>query len=283
VRFEEAQDGGFIDMVWPSVCIFEMKRPSEADRLDAHRAQALRYWQRSGTARQAAPPYVVLCAFHRFEVWQPGAVYTEPRTTFDLAELPENLDALAFLAGREPLFVADQSELTREAVVLVTDLYDRLRERRAADAGTLRDFVLQAIWSMFAEDLRFSRASCSRSCSTRWSPTRVDRASTSSVDSSATWPSPRHGPSTGSTQIRHTPTEGCSRRPRRSTSSPTSSSYYEARVTSTGSVSSRRSSAPSYRGRSGGSASGRSARTTPPRPTSSRLSSRPSSSPGASG
>jgi hypothetical protein len=154
VRFEEAQDGGFIDMVWPSVCIFEMKRPSEADRLDAHRAQALRYWQRSGTARQAAPPYVVLCAFHRFEVWQPGAVYTEPRTTFDLAELPENLDALAFLAGREPLFVADQSELTREAVVLVTDLYDRLRERRAADAGTLRDFVLQAIWSMFAEDLQ---------------------------------------------------------------------------------------------------------------------------------
>jgi len=59
VRFEEAQDGGFIDMVWPGVCIFEMKRPSEADRLDAHRAQALRYWQRAGTARQAAPPYVV--------------------------------------------------------------------------------------------------------------------------------------------------------------------------------------------------------------------------------
>jgi hypothetical protein len=154
VRFEEAQDGGFIDMVWPGVCIFEMKRPSEADRLDAHRAQALRYWQRAGTARQAAPPYVVLCAFHRFEIWQPGAVYTEPRAVFDLAEIPENLDALAFLAAREPIFVADQAELTREAVVLVTDLYERLRERRAADAGTLRDFVLQVIWSMFAEDLQ---------------------------------------------------------------------------------------------------------------------------------
>jgi len=38
VRYEEAQDGGFIDMVWPGVCIFEMKRPSEADRLEAHRA-----------------------------------------------------------------------------------------------------------------------------------------------------------------------------------------------------------------------------------------------------
>lgn len=81
-------------------------------------------------------------------------MYTEPRAAFDLAEIPENLDALAFLAGREPLFTADQAELTREAVVLVTGVYDRLRERRAADAGTLRDFVLQVIWSMFAEDLQ---------------------------------------------------------------------------------------------------------------------------------
>ena len=130
MRYEEAQDVGFIDMVWPGVCIFEMKRPSEADRLEAHRAQALRYWQRSGSARQAAPPYVVLCAFHRFEIWQPGAVYTEPRTIFDLAELPENLDALAFLAGREPIFVADQSELTREAVVLAEEKWRRRRKAR---------------------------------------------------------------------------------------------------------------------------------------------------------
>lgn len=153
-RFEEPQQGGFIDMVWPGVCIFEMKRPSEGHRLDAHREQALRYWQQSGTARRSAPPYVVLCAFHRFEVWQPGAVYTEPRTSFDLAELPENLDALLFLAGREPVFFGSQAELTREAVALVTDLYASLRERRAGDIDVLRDFVLQAVWSMFAEDLQ---------------------------------------------------------------------------------------------------------------------------------
>ncbi len=154
-RFEErAGSGGFMDMVWPRVCLVEMKRPGEAGRLEAHRGQAIAYWQGSGTQRVPAPRYVVLCAFHRFEVWEPGAVYTEPRAAFGLAELPENLDALGFLAaGREPVFGAGQAELTREAVALVTELNTRLNERRAGEQETLRDFVLQSVWSMFAEDL----------------------------------------------------------------------------------------------------------------------------------
>ena len=78
-RFEERGAGGFMDLFWPGVCIVEMKRPSEADRLPHHREQLLRYWQQSGTPAQPAPRWVVLCAFHRFEIWEPGAVYTEPR------------------------------------------------------------------------------------------------------------------------------------------------------------------------------------------------------------
>jgi len=152
-RFEEGTGGGFMDLFWPGVCIVEMKRPREAKRLAEHREQMLRYWQRSGTPQVPAPRYVVLCAFHRFEVWEPGAVYTEPRVVFDLAQLPEHLDALLFLAGRQPVFVGDQTEVTREAVALVTDVYRRLRERKAADLDVLRDFVLQSVWAMFAEDL----------------------------------------------------------------------------------------------------------------------------------
>ena len=152
-RFEERAGGGFMDLFWPGVCIVEMKRPSEARRLAEHRGQMLGYWQRSGTPASPAPRYVVLCAFHRFEVWEPGAVYTEPRVAFDLVELPDHLDALLFLAGRQPVFVHDQTEVTREAVALVTDVYRRLRERRAADLDVLRDFVLQSVWAMFAEDL----------------------------------------------------------------------------------------------------------------------------------
>src|SRR5579859_3402765 len=148
-----AAGGGFIDMIWPRVCIVEMKRPSEADKLESHRKQALDYWQRSGTPKVPAPRYVVLCAFHRFEVWEPGALYTEPRATFTLAELQDHLDALLFLAGRDPVFVGGQAELTREAVDRVTGMFTSLEERAAADPDTLRDFVLQCVWCMFAEDL----------------------------------------------------------------------------------------------------------------------------------
>jgi hypothetical protein len=152
-RFEERTADGFMDLFWPGVCIVEMKRPSEARRLHVHREQMLRYWQSSGTPASPAPRYVVLCAFHRFEVWEPGAVYTEPRAVFDLVELPDRLDALLFLAGGRPVFVHDQTEVTREAVELVTDVYRRLQERGAAEPQVLRSFVLQSIWAMFAEDL----------------------------------------------------------------------------------------------------------------------------------
>ena len=152
-RFEERIEGGFMDLFWPGVCIIEMKRPSEVDRLPRHRAQALAYWQRSGTPSSPAPRYVVICAFHRFEIWEPGAVYSEPRAVVDLVDLPDNLDVLNFLVDRQPAFEGGGAALTRDAVVLVTDLYRRLQERHAADLDVLRDFVLQCVWSMFAEDL----------------------------------------------------------------------------------------------------------------------------------
>jgi hypothetical protein len=152
-RFEERTEGGFMDLFWPGVCIVEMKRPSEIGRLASHRAQALAYWQSSGTPRSPAPRYVVLCAFHRFEVWEPGAVYTEPRAVVALVDLPENLDVLNFLVGRQPVFEGGGAELTREAVALVTDLNQRLQDRGAAELDTLRDFILQCVWAMFAEDL----------------------------------------------------------------------------------------------------------------------------------
>ena len=142
-----------MDLFWPGVCIIEMKRPGESRRLPEHRSQLLHYWQESGTPRSPAPRYVVLCSFHRFEVWEPGAVYGEPRIVLDLVDLPDNLDALNFLAGRHPVFEGGGAELTREAVALVTDLYQQLRERRANEPDVLRDFVLQSVWAMFAEDL----------------------------------------------------------------------------------------------------------------------------------
>lgn len=154
-RFEDPQHGRFLDLIWDRVCIVEMKRPDEARNLDRHRPQAFRYWRNAADADRnlPAPRWLVLCAFQRFEIWEPGSFPNEPRAEFELGELPDRLDSLLFLAGREPVFLSSQEAVTREAVEHVTDLYAELRERRAADSDVLRDFILQSVWCMFAEDL----------------------------------------------------------------------------------------------------------------------------------
>jgi hypothetical protein len=154
-RFEEHQEGRFLDLLWPRRCLIEMKRPSEAKRLATHREQALAYWRNAADAAHnvPAPRFVVLCAFHRFEIWEPGAFPNEPRADFALVDLPDRVDALMFLADREPVFVASQEAVTREAVQHLTTLYTQLGDRRAAGPDELRDFLLQSVWCLFAEDL----------------------------------------------------------------------------------------------------------------------------------
>ncbi len=154
-HFEEAQAGRFLDLIWPQICLVEMKRPSEAGRLAVHREQAFSYWRNAADPGHnlPAPHFVVLCAFRRFEVWEPGSYPNAPRAEFDLIELPERLDTLMFLAGHEPTFIGTQAAVTTDAVRLITDLFATLGERRAAPPDELRDFALQCVWCMFAEDL----------------------------------------------------------------------------------------------------------------------------------
>ncbi len=275
-RFEERTGGGFMDLFWPGVCIIEMKRPSEAGRLADHREQLLRYWQSSGTPRMPAPRYVVLCAFHRFEVWEPGALYTEPRAAFDLVNLDDNLDALNFLVGRAPVFGGGGAQLTRDAVVLVTDLYRRLQEREAAELPALRDFILQCVWAMFAEDLHMLPSHVF----THIVEELAADPSRSSADDlgrcSRPWEPTGRGRRMARMRIRRTQMARSSIGRRGFTSMPRSSIFsHEQLVTSTGVKSSLRSSVASSRERSDESGSGRSGRTSPPRPTSSRSSSRP--------
>jgi hypothetical protein len=154
-QFEEYQAGRFVDLMWPRVCLIEMKAPGEAKRLAKHREQALTYWRESADpeTNTPAPPYVVLCAFNKLEIWEPGSYPGAPRVVLDLIDLPDQYDTLLFLANREPVFAGGQAELTREAVVHLVDLYEQLSNRRAADPDILRDFLLQCVWCLFAEDL----------------------------------------------------------------------------------------------------------------------------------
>jgi hypothetical protein len=154
-QFEAPQEGRFLDLLWPRRCIIEMKAPAEAKRLSQHRTQALDYWRDSADAPRGipAPPYVVLCAFHRFEVWEPGRFPAAPRAAFELVELPDRYDALAFLVGETPVFVDGHAAVTTGAARKIAELNERLAERRCGGPDERRDFILQCVWSMFAEDL----------------------------------------------------------------------------------------------------------------------------------
>ncbi|MCB0879443.1 MAG: hypothetical protein KDC46_10765, partial [Thermoleophilia bacterium] len=158
-EFESRKEKGFRDFYWPGVCIIEMKGPKEAGRLTKHRPQLMRYWEEADDADAGIrrPRFAVLCAFNKLEVWEPGA-FSKPRAVLDLVDLPDHYDALLFLAGDEPHFGTDATAVTHEATALISDLYLRLRERRAADTFVLRDFLLQSVWCMFAEDLGLIKA-----------------------------------------------------------------------------------------------------------------------------
>lgn len=154
-EFERFQAGGFVDLIWSRVCIVEMKSASEAGRLSRHREQALKYWRESADAEKGLPAaeYVVLCAFKRFEVWEPGRFPNEPRVKFDLDELPDRYTSLLFLAGDEPVFNARQEGVTLEAVGKLAELFQQLEQRNEGDPQSRRRFILQTVWCMFAEDL----------------------------------------------------------------------------------------------------------------------------------
>jgi hypothetical protein len=157
-RFEDFKtSAGFMDLHWPEVCIVEMKAPSRAATLHDARDQVFRYWLESADSAhgQSAARWVVLCAFHRFEVWKPGEFPDAPRVSFDLVELPERYEVLQFLAGpaQEPVFIEHYKALTEGAAGTMADLYQSMRARAAAPSDELQRFVMQAVWTLFAEDL----------------------------------------------------------------------------------------------------------------------------------
>lgn len=153
--FEAAQQGRFLDLKRPGSCIVEMKAPGEAGRLPQHRPQAKRYWEESSDAARGveAPPYLVLCAFQRFEVWEPGRFPDAPRAAFELVELPDRYDALLFLAGGSPVFAGGHASITTDAARHLAELNTALADRREGGPDDRRAFLLQCVWSMFAEDL----------------------------------------------------------------------------------------------------------------------------------
>jgi len=160
-RFEDfqasASGSGFMDLHWPEVVIIEMKRPSRGNQLSRAQTQVMDYWRESADSDkdQPAARYVVICSFLQFEVWEPGRYPKGPRIVFDIEDLPDRYESLAFLAAPNlvPSFVDHYRELTKEAAASIARLYQSLKDRSAAPIDEVQRFVMQTVWSLFAEDL----------------------------------------------------------------------------------------------------------------------------------
>jgi hypothetical protein len=145
-----------MDLHWPGICIVEMKAPQVPLGVKP-REQVKRYWEESADEGAGIPAarWVVLCNFKTFEVWEPGRFPKSPRTTFTLEQLPDRYEALLFLTeGRQqPAFLDGSKELTAAAAGTVAQVYQSLQDRSAAPPDVIQRFVMQTVWTLFAEDL----------------------------------------------------------------------------------------------------------------------------------
>lgn len=157
ILFEHNLAGaGRADMFWPGRALVEMKAPSHSETLDVDQPQAERYWRASALpASYPAVQYVVLCSFRRIIVWDMHDDPSRPAANLALDELPDHYEALLFLVGEgvRASFVEHHRELTRDAAKAVALLYQSLKDRAAAPLDDIQRFIMQSVWTMFAEDI----------------------------------------------------------------------------------------------------------------------------------
>jgi hypothetical protein len=135
------EDGGgtaFADYVWKPVAPIEMKKRGE--NLQKHYRQAFDYWARLVPNR---PPYVVLCNFDEFRVYDFDTDLDAPKDTVALKDLPRRWGPLAFLApgSLKPTFDNDREKVTREAADCLADCFRKL-VARGVPRETAQRFIL---------------------------------------------------------------------------------------------------------------------------------------------
>ncbi|HNU01405.1 MAG TPA: N-6 DNA methylase [Acidobacteriota bacterium] len=147
-----AEDGGgiaFADFIWKPVVLIEMKK--RGAELHKHFRQAFDYWVRSVPNR---PRFVVLCNFDEFQIYDFETQMDSPVDTIRLENLPEQYEALQFIAPNhpEPIFNNNRVAVTRQAADCLGDCFNHIVDRKI-DRGIAQRFILQMLLSLFAEDI----------------------------------------------------------------------------------------------------------------------------------
>lgn len=140
----------FADLLWPKRVLIEMK--SRGEKLEKHYDQAFDYWTHIVPHR---PPYVILCNFDEFWIYDFNQQLFDPVAKVKLAELPDKWRAIAFLRAdkdRTPVFDNSRVDVTRKAAQKMADLFKQLTKRGIPREQSQR-FILQTLVALVAEDI----------------------------------------------------------------------------------------------------------------------------------
>lgn len=139
----------FIDLLWPERVLIEMK--SRGKKLERSYDQVFDYWTHIVPHR---PPYVILCNFDEFWIYDFNIQLFDPVEKISLADLPKRAEALAFLlpTPRKPLFNNNRVEVTRTAANDLAKLF-RALVARGEDRTCAQRFILQLLVTLVSEDM----------------------------------------------------------------------------------------------------------------------------------
>ncbi|MFT7590053.1 MAG: type I restriction-modification system DNA methylase subunit [Limisphaerales bacterium] len=146
-RVKSKKKTNFADLLWEDRVLIEMKK--RGAQLPSHRTQIFDYWWK---LRPNQPKYSILCNFDEFIIYD-FASQDEPLDRIQLEDLPDRYTALNFMLPKAatPVFENNLEEATRETADLVAAVFNSMLDR-GEDRGHAQRFILQAIFTMFAED-----------------------------------------------------------------------------------------------------------------------------------
>lgn len=115
------QNRGWIDVFWPGMFLVEQKSVNKP--LEAAALQADDYLSGGSISEHEWPKFIISCNFKSF-------VLTNSKTNetweFSLAELPDYIDQLKFIAGQETVEKKEEVEATIQASKIMARLYQSL-------------------------------------------------------------------------------------------------------------------------------------------------------------
>ena len=149
VKRSSSGNQGYIDALVPGLLLIEMK--SSGRPLDLAEAQALDYMQNLEEAE--VPKYVLTSDFKKLRLLDINAPKGSDVVEFNLEDLPNKVESLAFLAGYQTRTFgsAEQEEASVKAAKIMGGLYEALEGSGYSDHEA-SIFLVRTLFALYADD-----------------------------------------------------------------------------------------------------------------------------------